>query len=406
MRLRRDLCRLIRENGDDIRRLWVERIRAHPAYVDRPEEELISTVRVAFSGYTRFICDGAVSELDQFVHFIAEKRMTLGFPLSAVQSAFEGFRVVVTPIIMAAFDKEDAINAIFMIYEAVNYAKGGFAERYQDLATRRLHEQMTLLLKEKERGEAATRLGETFLSNMSHELKTPLTIISGFSRMIAEGTAPEDKRREMGERIHLAGQKMLRMVDDLLTLTQFEAGKLPQRRDVLDLNGLLVDAAHSFAAVDREWVYDLRHHNVCVRGATSALLAAVRSLIDNGVKFSPPKSVITLSTRITDGTALLEISDRGPGVSEGNLETIFEKFRQGAEGLDRSHAGLGIGLALARAVARDHGGDVAYHPHAGGGSVFTLWLPTADVETCDYVPPPEETVDIAIAPPETKKADA
>jgi signal transduction histidine kinase len=222
-----------------------------------------------------------------------------------------------------------------------------------------------------------------FVSNVSHELKTPLTSIRMFSELLAEGRVVEPaKQRSYLNIITAETARLTRLINNVLDFSRLERGEkkydfrecdLVQRardtaesyRPHLEHNGLKLDC-------------DLAPGSLSVRGDCDALAQVIVNLLSNAEKYSTGKKEISLQVAQRDGPlpcAEVKVLDRGPGVPRGSEEKIFEKFYRAHDSLSSGIQGSGLGLTLARQIARAHGGDVCYEPRDGGGSSFCLRLP-------------------------------
>lgn len=249
----------------------------------------------------------------------------------------------------------------------------------------------------KERAERADRGKTEFLSNVSHELRTPLHSILSFARLGADrlrgGVIDAEKLALYLDRITASAESLRSMVDDLLTLSRLGTDHTAHVQAPHDLGGLL-DAAiwevrDTLHARGQSVVRSFETRDVQVWCDRDHIVLALYHLLTNASKFAPEGRDIAVTARATtilpviDGehaapTSALEISvrDQGPGIPEGELETIFEKFVQSSR--TRTGAGgKGLGLAICRQIIRLHGADIRATNHPDGGAVFTFQLPRA-----------------------------
>jgi len=224
-----------------------------------------------------------------------------------------------------------------------------------------------------------------FVADASHELRTPLTSILANLELLEEALA---RRRggggEEGEMVASAlrsSKRMRRLVGDLLLLARADAGRTTQRAE-LEL-AEVVEAAYAEVkpvAHDHELV--LRSlDSARVMGNADELHRLVVNLLDNGLKHTPAGTRIELGLARSNGTAVLEVADDGPGLPEGMEEQVFSRFVRGAGPSDiAGDGGTGLGLAIVRAVAQSHGGGVTAGRSAAGGARFVVTLPALDGE--------------------------
>ena len=229
---------------------------------------------------------------------------------------------------------------------------------------------------------AADRHKDEFLSVVSHELRTPLNGILGFAGILEDeldGPLSEVQRARVAA-IVAAGERLDRIIGDLLAFARIRAGRLALTRAAVSPLELLGAVAEVRRAEARARGVEL------VVEADAAGLASVDDarvadaldrLLDNAIKFSPPGGEVALSAAFQGEALVLEVRDRGPGLPEGVREKAFERFRQGDMSATREVGGLGLGLAIVRAIAEAHGGRAEALARPGGGALFRLTLPGA-----------------------------
>ncbi len=381
-----ELKDVITSRKDEILDEWIVWIRKDPSYAFLEKDELIPTVGEALEGYVELICDNKPGRLDGFVDLITEKRIALGFPLHAVMHAFEGFRRVMTPILLD-HDNSDLAGALPKIFDASYYASNIIAKRYHVLASRKQAEYMRELEEsvrhmkiEIDRAERASKLKDNFMANVSHELRTPLTVILGFSKLICDHAVPPEKMSELAEIIHSSGSTLLRMVNEIIMMAKLETGEEKIQNHHIYLNDLLRESAGKAQTEiineSRKWEFTLCMPEPVLIGDFEKLQTLFFNLFANAIKFSPSGSKISICSRIDMFDVFIDVVDEGIGVSAEERDSVFEKFRQVEGDMGRKYAGTGLGLSLARMVALYHGGDISVAPNSGRkGSVFTARLP-------------------------------
>ena len=225
------------------------------------------------------------------------------------------------------------------------------------------------------RGETEATLDRQreFVADASHELRTPLTSILANLELL-EGEL-EGEQKEMAGSALRSSRRMRRLVADLLLLARADAGREAPRRPV-DLVSVASEAALEAGALSPECPIsiDVPDEPVVVAGVPDDLHRMVANLVDNGLLHTPVGTPVTVSVSSEDGSAVIEVADRGPGVPPRLRERIFERFTRGG-GDSAPSGGSGLGLAIVRAVAEAHGGHVAVADAEGGGALFTVTLP-------------------------------
>jgi signal transduction histidine kinase len=241
-----------------------------------------------------------------------------------------------------------------------------------------------LLARDISRRLTLARQKTDFVSNVSHELKTPLTSIRMFAELLADGrVTAESKRKEYLEVITKEAARLTRMVDEVLDFARAERKERRYRREELDLARVTADtlaeyregleAAGLAVKVDTE--------SVRVKGDPDALAQVLLNLLSNAEKYSARGGEVMVRSRKDNSSrpaAVWEVLDRGPGVPVGCEEKIFEQFYRADDALSSGVRGAGLGLTVARQIVRGHNGELTYAAREGGGSCFTVRLPLSD----------------------------
>lgn len=283
------------------------------------------------------------------------------------------------------FRREDGSYATFLDRGHIARDGAGRAHRMigsmMDLTEHRRVE--AELRKAKEEAEQANKAKDQFLAALSHELRTPLTPVLVVTQMLEADEAIPPAQRDDLRMIRRNVELEMRLIDDLLDLTRIARGKLQMQMEATDVHRVLEDAARigcdqAFCEKGLDLRYDLRATNFSVYGDAARLGQVFWNLIKNAVKFTPAGGRITLRSRNPAPDRLeVTIEDTGRGIDPEVLPHIFDAFEQGGEHITRKFGGLGLGLAIARAVAELHRGRIsARSAGAGRGAEFVLELPT------------------------------
>ena len=243
----------------------------------------------------------------------------------------------------------------------------------------RLSAERLRLMAEAEHAQAlreTDRLKDALLASVSHDLRTPLTTIKALAHDLG---ALGDERAEI---IEHEADRLNRVVADLLDLSRLNAGALALRLEVNavdDLLGALLQQVEP-ALPDRRLDVRLPEHEPLLVGRfdLAHTLRILVNLVENAAKYSPRGSSIEIAASREGGALAIRIADRGPGIPPAETERVFEPFYR-PPGSPPDIGGAGLGLSIARRLAEAQGGALAYAPRAGGGSVFTLSLPAADL---------------------------
>ncbi len=216
-----------------------------------------------------------------------------------------------------------------------------------------------------------------FVSMVSHQFRTPLSIVdSSAQRMIRRGEAMDEAEiRERAGKIRTAALRLTRLVSSTLNAAKIDAGQIDVVMRRCDLRKLIVEACErqKEAASPREFQLDLGALPGSVLCDPLLVDQIVANLLSNAVKYSPASSPVEVGAVVDDGWIRVSVSDRGVGIPPEERSKLFERFFRAST--SAGIEGTGIGLHVARTIARLHGGDVEAQPREGGGSTFILSLP-------------------------------
>ncbi len=226
----------------------------------------------------------------------------------------------------------------------------------------------------------AERLRNALLSSVSHDLRTPLaTIMGAASSLLEDGTHfHRGTWQDLLQSILDEADRLNRLVSNLLDMTRLEAGTLAIKKDWHPLEEIIGTALARIEKRlgDRPVVTHVPADLPLVKIDGILIEQVLINLLDNGVKYTPVRSEIDISASVSDGGVLVEVADRGPGFAPGEEERIFDKFYRGQTGDSR---GVGLGLAICRAILEAHGGKIWAENRPEGGAVFRFTLPAKDV---------------------------
>jgi PAS domain S-box-containing protein len=233
-----------------------------------------------------------------------------------------------------------------------------------------------------ERAETANRAKSTFLANMSHELRTPLNAIIGFADIMREqmfGPIGNERYREYATLVYDSGQHLLDLITDILDMAKIEAGKLELNLECVDVSGMIADCVRLLhdratdAHVTMEAV--LPECTLPLTADKRAVKQILLNLLSNALKFTPEGGHIFVSATEEENQIALAVRDTGIGIPTEQLPRLGRPFEQVCANASLAKGGTGLGLALVRALAEKHGGNMQISSAEGEGTTVTVRLP-------------------------------
>ena len=227
---------------------------------------------------------------------------------------------------------------------------------------------------------AFDRLKREVLAALAHEFKTPVAIVKGYAQHMSKQPDANPSERPMVAAIERASNRLQRLIDDLVEVSGISIGRLVLYREPVELTAMLCSVAHWAAPM-------ATHHRLVVNApeelAVSAdrprLEQAVRRLVDNAIRYSPPGGEVEIAVAPSGNDVVISVRDRGIGIPADQQNRIFELFFRAHAGTPHDVGGLGIGLFMAREIAVRHGGAMWFESEEGKGSTFYMRLPRTEV---------------------------
>ena len=239
--------------------------------------------------------------------------------------------------------------------------------------------------KERRAVERLTELDQAkddFVTNISHELRTPITSVIGYAEMLSEGDAGDLNRLQLGmvEKVERNAGRLLSLIEDVLAVSRVDAGSFSFTTAEVDVVHCAWQACEALEKMSSDAEVTLTvvapHDPVFVTGDRGQLERALLNLGSNALKFTPAGGRVTVRVGITeDDLVRIAVEDTGMGVPEGEAHRLFERFFRSSTAQSEAIQGTGLGLTIVSSIAHAHHGDVNYSPRPGGGSVFTITLP-------------------------------
>ncbi|MEE9274304.1 MAG: ATP-binding protein [bacterium] len=305
-----------------------------------------------------------------------------------------GFRsVLVAPILQG-----DKVVAHLSVASTL---AGGFTAGHEEMLTSiarhigpaiwnaRLYEEMResreFFQTAKENAEAANNAKNEFLANLSHELRSPLNSVIGYTDLLLKNSADEWVEL-FAPKIQDGGKYLLRLIEDLLDFDRISGREVRMNPERVDINDLVGNVLEKRLAGRREGIEirrDLAPTECLVSCDPTRIEQVLINLLDNAVRYSPEGGAVTVRTQARGGEVWVSVVDEGMGMSPDEAEAVFERFHQVETGSRREFGGLGIGLSIARELVELHDGRIWAESEKGCGSAFTFALPLAEAETPD-----------------------
>ncbi|MCF8338018.1 MAG: response regulator, partial [Bacteroidales bacterium] len=264
-------------------------------------------------------------------------------------------------------------------------------EEHRNNLEKLIKERTSDLQKAKEEAEASDRLKTAFLTNMSHEVRTPMNAIIGFSDILKDMDLSYEERKEYVEMIHTNSNKLLELIDDIVDLSRVETEGLQLKIEQVEVN-LLIDEIYQQAItiMDNQGKteqlniekYQPSKDQLIVEADISRLKQVLHNLISNAIKFTSMGSV-TFGYQLNDDSVEFFVKDTGIGIEADKQDIIFQRFRQLDDSNTRKTGGTGLGLALVKVLLEKMGGQIQLDSEYGKGSRFYFHLPIERKEATD-----------------------
>lgn len=248
-----------------------------------------------------------------------------------------------------------------------------------NITDRKLAEEQ--MLRARIAAEEANQYKNELLANITHELKTPLSSVIGFSDVLLEGVSGQlnESQQEYISIINKSGARLLELVNRMLDLSMIESGRMDLSYESFSPDyvlSIVLKRSSSLAA----------KKNICVNSAIDPGLEEIiadadkvtemlYNVVENSIKFTPEGGKISISVKENSDYVYFGVSDTGIGIEKKNMERIFEPFVQLDGSVSRKHGGVGLGLMLVREYVKMHNGDIQVESEYGKGTTFTLKLP-------------------------------
>ena len=237
----------------------------------------------------------------------------------------------------------------------------------------RIETQKNELMKENEEVLNASKVRQEFTSNVSHELKTPLHVISGYAELIKEGIVKDSDVKEFGEKIYSEASRMSKLVEDIMKISKLESDKTIEKTQ-LNLKNIVVAIVDSLMIeADKKNVkFKLSLNDCSISGNYDSIYSLIFNLVDNAIKYNKTNGKITIKLQEVSNNVILSVKDTGIGIPKEDLDRIFERFYRVDKSRSKDSGGTGLGLAIVKHSLIVNNATIKVESELKKGSTFTV----------------------------------
>ncbi len=358
-----------------------------PNHADRPEFQAAeSDGQAALSRYSDTLktdtlyaavrlSDGSTLRLAETRHSLASFLISVAFPLIFLVAAV---------VVAALFASRALTRRIMQPIDALDFKHPLKNEIYQEMDPLlvRIDDQQKMLIEQNRELALADDMRREFSANVSHEMKTPLTVISGYAELLKDNLVKKEDRLKFAGLIYDEAQNMRALIDDVLTISRLEE-ESDATRDDAEVDVLAVTRT---ACRRLESYADSAQVTVEVGGAGATVLGGellceqmMHNLVENGIRYNHPGGEVHVEVGTDEeGRARISVSDNGQGIPAASLDKVFERFYRVDKSRSKERGGTGLGLAIVKHAVQYQGGTIEVHSKEGEGTQFVLFFPTVE----------------------------
>lgn len=221
------------------------------------------------------------------------------------------------------------------------------------------------------------KMKSEFVANVSHELKTPLTAIKGYSELLMKMNLPPEKVRNYYQIIYKEAERLTQLINDLLDVSRIESGRIELKRDMVEIRKIIRERASFFQTqtAKHKIILQFPEYPTFVLGDTARLTQVIHNLLDNAIKYSPNGGNVWIRVLDKMEDIIIDIQDQGVGIPPEHLPHIFDRFYRIDSSLRKSTSGTGLGLSIVKSIVEAHNGKISVTSKVGEGTTFTIRLP-------------------------------
>lgn len=285
-------------------------------------------------------------------------------------------------IILSYFIAKRFSKPILRISESARFlASGRYDVRFEGVGYNEVAELSEVLNSAAEQMSKTDELRRDLMANVSHDLKTPLTIIKSYAEMIRDISGENREKREQHTQVIIdEANRLSILVNDILNLSKLESGIMPTEPKRFSLSGAVESVAEKFAVYVENDGYTILSHiepKVFISGDESQMMQVIYNLVSNAINYTGADKKICLTLRASDGFAHFEVKDTGDGIPDKELPYVWDRYYRSGRSHAREVAGTGIGLSIVKHVLGVHNARYGVESSQGEGSVFWFELPLA-----------------------------
>jgi two-component system phosphate regulon sensor histidine kinase PhoR len=225
--------------------------------------------------------------------------------------------------------------------------------------------------------EASEEMRKEFASNVSHELKTPLQTISGYSELLKNGFVKAEDQDEFADKIYLESQRMMKLIEDVIKLSHLDNEELQIHRELIDLNELCKDAVEMMKDNSEKIRISYEGEAVQVYGNRELIESIVFNLVENAIRYNVEGGKVDVKVCSDADNAILEVKDTGIGIDPADHERIYERFYRVDKGRSKNTGGTGLGLSIVKHACILNNASIRLESALGEGSTFRVLFPKA-----------------------------
>jgi two-component system phosphate regulon sensor histidine kinase PhoR len=223
----------------------------------------------------------------------------------------------------------------------------------------------------------AVKTRQDFTANVSHELKTPLTAISGYAELIENGLADPESEKHIAQQIRANSDRLLQLINDTIQLSRLDHGETGNNNEEIDLYKAASECCRNLkvSAERNNILLTCDGRSAPIRGDEEQIKELIENLVQNGIRYNNAGGYVRVSVRHEDGHAVLSVRDNGIGIAKEKQSRVFERFYRVDKSRSRDSGGTGLGLALVKHIAEIHNADIEMESTPGVGTVISVHFP-------------------------------